>query len=42
VRCSTSHLDVVSVRDIPPEDQARISALTDRFRFRFLTEEFHS
>jgi hypothetical protein len=42
VRCSTSYLDVVSVRDIPPEDQARISALTDKFRFRFLTEEFHS
>jgi hypothetical protein len=42
VRCSTSHLDVVSVKDMSPEDQARISALTDRFRFRFLTEEFHS
>jgi hypothetical protein len=42
VRCSTSYLDVVSVRDIPPEDQARISALTDKFRFRFLKEEFHS
>jgi hypothetical protein len=42
VRCSTSYLDVVSTRELPPEDRARISALTDRFKFRFLTEEFHS
>lgn len=42
VRCSTSYLDVVSIRDLSPEDMAGISALTDRFQFRFLTEEFHS
>ena len=42
VRCSTNYLDVVSVRDLTPEERAGISALTDRFQFRFLTEEFHS
>jgi len=42
VRCSSSHLDVVSVKPLSEEDMANISALTDRFRFRFLTEEFHS
>lgn len=42
VRCSASHLDVVSVRPIPQEDRLRIAALTDKFAFRFLTEEHHS
>lgn len=42
VRCSINFLDVVSVRDLTPEEQAGISALTDKFKFRFLTEEFHS
>lgn len=42
VRCSTKYLDVVSIRDLSQEERTRIAALTDRFMFRFLTEEFHS
>ena len=42
VRCSQSHLDVVSVIPIPDDDRKRIAALSDKFPFRFITEEFHS
>jgi hypothetical protein len=42
VRCSMNYLDVVSVRDLSPEEMSKISALTDKFKFRFLKEEFHS
>lgn len=42
VRCSASHLDVVSKQPIPMEDRRRIAALTDKFAFRFLVEEHHS
>lgn len=42
VRCSQSHLDVVSAVPISQEDRLRIASLSDKFPFRFLTEEFHS
>jgi hypothetical protein len=42
VRCSANYLDVVSLKDISTEDQSRISALNEKFKFRFITEEFHS
>ena len=42
VRCSQSHLDVVSVVPISQEDRLKIASLSDKFPFRFLTEEFHS
>jgi hypothetical protein len=42
VRCSSSHLDVVSVRELSDEEKAKISAVTCQFRMGFLVEEFHS
>jgi hypothetical protein len=42
VRCSVKYLDVVSLRPLEDEEKTKISALTDKFTFRFITEEFHS
>jgi len=42
VRCSHKHIDVVSSIPISQEDRIRIASLSDKFPFRFLTEEFHS
>jgi hypothetical protein len=42
VRCSMKFLDVVSEIPLSEGDMARISALSDRFEFRFLVEEHHS
>lgn len=42
VRCSMNYLDVVSIRDLSEDEKSKISSLTDRFKFRFLKEEFHS
>jgi hypothetical protein len=42
VRCAQTHLDVVSVVPVSHEDRLKIAALSDKFPFRFITEEFHS
>jgi hypothetical protein len=42
VRCSMKFLDVVSEIPLSNGDMARISALSDRFEFRFMVEEHHS
>lgn len=39
VRCSVDFLDVVSTRALKDEEKQQISAVTDKFRFRFFVEE---
>lgn len=39
VRCSVSHLDVVTNRELTPEEKAAIISSTDKFEFRFSVED---